>query len=263
MTETTPLDLAHAAMEAAQDDDALRLRFFERLADAELFVLLKSEADGDAIEPELFDVDGSQYVLVFDREARLSAFVGQAAPYAALSGRGVANMLASAQMGLGLNLDVAPSSILIPPAAVLWLHQTLGQAPQEIEARISGYSAPAGLPDVLIKALDAKLATARGLAASAYLVSVSYEDGGQGHLLGFVDALDGAEAALAKATNEALTFSGIEAGAIDVGFFAASDPAAAHMARYGLRFDLPVAATEVLVNRPAPGSDPDKPPLLR
>ena len=172
-------------------------------------------------------------------------------------------MLASAQMGLGLNLDVAPSSILIPPAAVHWLHQTLGQAPQEIEARISGYSAPAGLPDALITALDAKLATARGLAASAYLVSVSYEDGGQGHFLGFVDALDGAEAALAKATNEALTFSGIEDGTIDVGFFAASDPAAAHMARYGLRFDLPVAATEVQVNRPAPGSDPDKPPLLR
>ena len=39
MTET-PLDLAFAAMQAAPDEDAPRLRFYERLADAELFLLL-------------------------------------------------------------------------------------------------------------------------------------------------------------------------------------------------------------------------------
>ena len=44
MTEETPLDAAHAAMEAAPEDDAARLRFYERLADSELFLLLRRGA---------------------------------------------------------------------------------------------------------------------------------------------------------------------------------------------------------------------------
>jgi len=263
MTELTPLDRAHAAMETAESDDAARLQFFERLADAELFVLLKAEAQQGQIEPELFEVENTRYVLGFDREARLTDFVGKAAPYVALSGRAVASMLASADMGLGLNLEVAPSSILIPPGAVLWLDQTLGHMPEEIEARIDTFSAPRGLPETLIRALDMKLATAAGLAHSAYLVSVSYAGGGNGHMLGFVDALEDAHGALANATNEALTFSGIEAGALDVGFFAAADPVAAKMARAGLRFDLPQPAPPADHQPPPPGSDPAKPPILK
>ena len=49
MTEMTPLDTVHAAMEAAPQDDAARLRFYERLADSELFLLLTEEAQGDNI----------------------------------------------------------------------------------------------------------------------------------------------------------------------------------------------------------------------
>ncbi len=43
MTDLTPLDTAHAAMEAAPADDAARLRFYERLADSEMFLLLSEE----------------------------------------------------------------------------------------------------------------------------------------------------------------------------------------------------------------------------
>ena len=71
------------------------------------------------------------------------------------------------------------------------------------------------------------------------------------------------QSALAKAAGEALTFSGIEAGAIDVAFFDASDPVAASLSRFGLRFDLPVPADPEPVVRVAPGGDPDKPPILR
>lgn len=261
MTEITPLDSAHAVMEAAVGDDAARLRFYERLADSELFVLLSAEVNGDQIEPELFEVEGVSYVLVFDRETRLTEFVGQAAPYAALSGRAIATMLAQEQMGLGLNLEVAPSSILLPPEAVIWLDRTLENAPDEIETQVEAFSAPKGLPEALITALDTKLAIAAGLAHGAYLVGVTYKEGGTGHMLGFVDALEGAQTALAQAANEALTFSGIEAGAIDVGFFTAADPIAAHLARSGLRFDLP--QTAVSHAPAAPGSDPAKPPILR
>ena len=120
MTDLTPLDTAHAAMEAAPDEDAARLRFYERLADCELFVLLTQEAEGDNISPEVFDLADESFVLVFDREDRLAQFVGKPAPYAALSGRVIAGLLAEQGIGMGVNLDVAPSSILIPPQAVVW-----------------------------------------------------------------------------------------------------------------------------------------------
>ena len=262
MREITPLDQAHQMMEAS-GEDAARLRFYERLADSELFLLLTKEPEGEAISPELFELADGRFVLAFDREERLASFVGKPAPYAALSGRVIAAMLAEAGIGLGVNLQVAPSEILIPAEAVAWLHETLGHAPEEVEAKMEAFTAPTGLPDMLLSALDTKLATARGLARSAYLVGVSYDGGGRGHMLGFVDALPQAEGALARAVSEALTFSGIEAGALDVAFFAARDDIAARLARVGLRFDLPEIAPEERGERPAPGSNPDAPPRLR
>ena len=263
MSDLTPLDKAHAAMEAAPEDDAARLRFYERLADAELFLLLEKEPENERIAPEIFDTSDASFVLVFDTEDRLAQFVGRVAPYAGLSGRVIANMLAGQGIGLAVNPEVAPSSILIPNEALGWLADTLEHAPDEVEAKVESFEPPAGLPEVLITALDAKLSTAGGLAKMAYLVGTTYESGSRSHMLGFVDVVPGADGALAKAVNEALTFSGIEAGALDVGFFAASDPVAAQLARVGLRFDLPEppkAEDHVPVT---PGSDPDKPPILR
>ncbi len=257
MTETA-LDRAHAQME---DSDAKRLAFFERVADSELFLLLQSEAEGDQLSPEVFDLGEAQYVLVFDREDRLSSFAGRIVPYAALSGRVIAQMLAGQGVGLGINLDVAPSATLLPAEAVAWLAETLAHTPDEVEARPVEVTPPAGLPDTLITALDTKLATAVGLAPMAYLVGVTYEGGVTSHMLAFIGAAPGAEDALAKAVSEALTFSGIEAGALDVAFFKASDPMAARLARVGLRFDLP--QPEEPAERAAPGSDPDAPPILR
>lgn len=261
MAEMTALDRAHGAMTAAPEDDAARLRFYERLADSELFLLLAAEPQGDNLEPELFEVEGGRFMLVFDREERLAEFTGQIAPYAALSGRAVSSMLAGQGIGLGLNLGVAPSEMLLPAEAVDWLAATLAHRPSEVEARPEEVLAPHGLPEVLLTALDAKLATAAGLARMAYLVAVRYEGNRPGHLLAFVDAAEGAEHALANAAGEALTFSGLEAGEMDVGFFAASDPIAARLAKVGLRFDLP--EPEHSDGPAAPGMDPRKPPRLR
>ncbi|MEY8842509.1 SseB family protein [Cribrihabitans sp. XS_ASV171] len=261
-SDTTALDTAHAAMEAAPEDDAARLRFYERLADSELFLLLSAEPEGEQVSPETFELADGRFVLAFDREERLAQFTGRTSPYVALSGRVLAGMLAGQGIGLAVNPEVAPSAMLIPAEAMAWLAETLGHAPDEVEARIESVHPPADLPEVLLRALDTKLATATGLAQSAYLVAVRYEGGGQGHLLGFVDAVEAAQGPLAKAASEALTFSGIEAGAMDVGFFAASDPITARLARVGLRFDLPQPQTMV-PERIAPGSDPDKPPRLK
>ncbi|MBO6603022.1 MAG: SseB family protein [Roseicyclus sp.] len=258
----TSLDQAHAAMEAAPGDDAARLRFYDRLASAELFLLLESEADGDRVTPRIFPVEGQSFALVFDREERLTEFVGQIAPYAALSGRTLAGMLAGQEIGLGVNLGVAPSSILIDAAAVNWLAQTLENAPDEVEGRPDELFPPKGLPEAVITALDAKLAGSAGMAKLAYLAGVTYEGGRRAHLLGFVDADPAAERALAQAVAEALTFSGIEAGSLDAAFFKASDPICASLARVGLRFDLPDPVVEKAPGT-APGMDPDTPPRLR
>ncbi|NOD75775.1 MULTISPECIES: SseB family protein [unclassified Ruegeria] len=262
MTEPTALDAAHAAMQADPQNDSARLRFFERLADSELFLMLTEEAQDENISPELFDVADGRFVLAFDREERLAQFAGRPVPYVALSGRVLSGMLAGQGIGLGLNLETAPSSMLVPAEALGWLAETLQNSPKEVEEKLAEFMPPSGLPDNLLTALDTKLATAGGLATAAYLVATKSEAGAQGHLLGFVDVLDGAEPALAKAASEALTFSGIEAGAMDVGFFAASEPAAALLAKVGLRFDLPEPKSVKQV-REAPGSNPDNPPILK
>ncbi|EPX77192.1 SseB family protein [Litoreibacter arenae] len=256
----TPLDQAHAAMEAAPDDDAARLRFYERMGDAELFLLLESEPDGDQVSPQVFELEDASYVLAFDREERLSDFAEGTAPYVGLSGRVLAQMLAGQNLGLGLNLGVAPSSILIPATAVDWLHETLSHAPIDAADTPTEITAPKGLPDSLITAIDTKLATAAGLAQCAYLAGVTYASGQRAHILAFVGAEPAAEAALARAVNEALVFSGIEAGALDVAFFDSGHPVIGALDAHALRFDLPQPIQPTA--RPAPGSDPSKPPKL-
>lgn len=261
MADPTPLDTAHAAMEAAPEDAGARLRFYEVLAASELCLLLAREAEGDEIDPAIFEPEGKPCVLAFDREERLAEFAEGPAPYAALSGRALADMLADAGIGLGVNLGVAPSAILLPAEAVDWLAGMLRGAPEEIAARPEAFLVPKGLPETMLRALDARLASLAGLAEGAWLVAVRYEGGGRGHLLGFVGAAPRSEAALARAVSEVLAFSGLEAAALDVGFFAADDPAVTRMSACGLRFDLPAPAEAA--PRAAPGSDPDRPPRLR
>ena len=257
----TDIDDAHAAMMAEPDNDAARLRFYERVADSELYLLLGGEPEGDQIEPELFEIEDQKYVLVFDREERLAEFTGRAVPYAALPGRALAGMMSGQNIGMALNLEVAPSSMMIPADGVAWLAETLENTPHEEQARLVEIAPPASLPEEVITGLDRKLAIAAGRARFAYLAAATYEGGGRGHVLAFIDAMPGAETALAQAAGEALTFSGIEAGAIDVLFCGSSDELANRLAKVGLRFDLPDVVQPTLPG--APGMDPAKPPKIR
>ena len=256
----TLLDAAHAAVSADPENEALRLRFFERLADGEMVILLEREAVGESLEPRVFELEDGPVVLVFDREERLASFTGGIAPYAALPGRVIAGLLKGQGIGLGVNLGVAPSSMLLPPEAMDWLAETLDEAPEAVEALPEEFLQPT-VPEAVVAALDAKLARAGGLAVAALLAGVTYRGGRRGHMLAFLDAAEGAEGALARAMGEALVFSGVEAGELDIAFLRAADPAALTMARVGLRFDLP--QPEAPVAPGAPGLDPARPPKLR
>lgn len=257
----TPLDQAHAAMEAAPEDDTLRMRFLERLVDAELYLLLEAEAEGCAVRPRLFEMGTERLVLVFDRDLRLAEFAGDIAPHATLSGRALMQMLAAEGLGLFLNPEVAPSSFALDATGVAWLAQTLAHGPEERQDQITEVSAPQGLPEPLLRALDQKLATAEGLAQAAFLVRTTNSQGRIGHMLAFLGALPGAEKALAHAVSEALTFSGIEMGSLDVSFFEGTHPIVESLARVGLRFDLP--QPQAPFQGRAPGMDPEKPPILK
>ena len=266
MTETTVLDRAHAAMTGAPQDDAARLAFYERLADAEVFVLLAEEAGQDSVTPRVMNSGDARYVLIFDSEARLSSFTGAVSPYACLSGRGLADLLSGQGIGLALNPEVAPSAMLIPAEAVDWLAETLAHAPTIASARPVEVTPPGALPKPLLDALARKLDGTGDLAAGAWMAGVGYEDGSRGHLLAFVDALEDAQPALAVAANEALTFSGIEAGAMDVTFVLSGTAIAERIGRVGKRIDLPRRPSPESVSEAgprAPGMDPDRPPRLR
>lgn len=256
----TPLDMAHGAMSADPENAVARMRFYDRLADAELILLLERPAEGDTIVPRRFPLEDGPVVLAFDTEERLASFAGPA-PYAVISGRALAGQLAGQGIGLGVNLDVAPSSFMIPASALDWLADTLARGPVAEEDRPTEVLAPSGLPETLLTALDSKLPAAAGLADHALLAAVTYASGRRGHLLSFVDPRPGAEAALAQAVSEALVFSGIEAGELDVSFFAPSDPMLTRLARVALRFDLP---KPVVRRAPeGPGTDPNRPPVLQ
>ncbi|MEO0341953.1 MAG: SseB family protein [Pseudomonadota bacterium] len=256
----TPLDQAYADMEAG--GDAERLAYYGRLSQVELFLALTEEPSGDRIKPWVFDTGQGKFAIAFDTEERLSEFGNGPTAFVALSGRAVMDMLRGQNIGLGVNLVVAPSGHLMEPKDVEWLANVLDQRPEKTDARPVSLHPPATLPDSLLVSLDARLSALDGQARYAYLVEAEYEANHRNHVLAFVNALEGAEDALAQTVSEALSFSGIEAGALDVMFIAASDPIAAQFAKAGLRFDLPEAQVFEDIEFEAPGSDPSKPPIL-
>jgi hypothetical protein len=258
----TALDDAYAAMVAAPDDDAPRLRYYARLADGEMIMLLVAEAVGATLTPRVFDLDDGPVVLVFDSEEKLAGFAAGEVPYAALPGRVIAQQLAGQGIGLAVNLGAA-SMMLFPPDAVDWLAGTLETGPQEVQARPVGFHPPAGLPVVLIGALQDKLTQAGRLASAALIAGVAYDDGRRGHVLAFLDVAEAAQAVLARAASEALIFSGVEAGEMDVTFLNADDPGAVALRRVARQLDLPTPQLRVVAAPDAPGMDPAKPPILR
>lgn len=261
----TPLDLAHAAMTADPQDDAARLAFYAAAADAELFLLLQDEAEGTALIPRLFPLDTGPVVLAFDTEERLADFACAIVPYAALPGRVIAAQLAGQGVGLGLNLGVAPSAFLMGAEAVDWLADLLSRAPEPVQARPRAFHAPGALPPALLARLRTRLAPAAGRIEAALIAAVTWAGGRRGHLLALVGADPAAAPALARAAAEALVFSGLEAGEIDVVVLPADDPAARAMAAVALRLDLPrpAPAPAPAAAPAAPGMDPARPPRLR
>ena len=259
----TVLDDAHAAMMRDETDETARLGFYSMLADTELFLLLNGDPVDDQIEPRLFDLDDGPVVLAFDLEERLTAFVGGPTPYAALPGRVIASQLSGQNIGMGLNIGDAPSSILLPHTVMDWLTNTLGVQPKRVSAVPQGFSFPWGVPVEITQRLMEKLGTNAGLADAVLLSEVVYEGGRRGHILAVLGAKDGTEIALSSAVSEALIFSGLDIGEIDVVFLGAEDPRMKIISAAALRLDLPKKASASKSANAGPGAILQRPPILR
>lgn len=258
----TPLDTALAAMIAQPDDTTARLQFHERVADAELFIVLEEEPEGDKITPLILETTEARLILAFDMEDRMTAFMNAITPYAALSGRRIAAMLAGQGIGIALNVGTDGETV-IAADSIDWMQTVLHDTATVHENRIAEVSAPGALPEQLLTALDRKLGNMAGLAEAALLGSVTYEDGARNHILAFIGTLEGAQDSIAEAVGETLRLSGIEAGMLDVAFLHADTQIAQSLSRQALRFDLPPAPEQEAFTPAAPGSDPDMPPNLR
>ncbi|MGV8986420.1 MAG: SseB family protein [Cypionkella sp.] len=254
----------HAILGAeAPGNEGAALAFWRALADAELFLVLEREAEGDTMEPKVFDLSMGRMLLAFDNEERLATVSDQALPYAVLPGRVVAAQLAGQGLALGLNLGTgAPSETVLPAEAIDWLVQMLTQSePEEREAQIARLDAPL-LPDGLLAALIGLLPQQ----ALGALAQAEYHGGGWGHVLAFAGLGAGDEARMARAVTEALAFSGLDAAALDLVFTSAETVLFGRIARAGQLLKPPVRAIEPQ-NPPVvpqgPGTDPNRPPYLK
>jgi hypothetical protein len=174
----------------AEGTDAARLRWFDRLVASELFLLLEAEAEGDTVRPRVFEVEDGSFRLRLRPGGTPVGLRWDAAPYASLSGRALSGMLAGQGLGLAVNLGTG-AEMLLDPDAVDWLAEMLATRPDEVEEAPAEIAAPGALPEALLTALDARLASAAGLARRAALVAVVYASGRRGHLLAFIDAVPG------------------------------------------------------------------------
>ena len=258
---TSDLDRAHAAM--AVGGEAAGLAFYRALADAELFLLLKAEAEGDNLVPEVFALSDGPHLLAFDSEERLALFAGSVAPYATLPGRVIVGLMAGqneARLSLGLNIGAdAASQMILPPEALIWLAQMLDQAPPEtLEARVAEFQPPR-VPQAVLSALSSCLAGV----GQALIVGVRYRDGRQSQMLALTGVAKAAEVRLARAVTEALAFSGVDAGALDLVFATEGDAALARMAGLALVLAGHAAPRPEIKAPVGPGLDPARPPILR
>ena len=259
MTETA-LDAAFQQMQTGGEAEGLR--FYRLLADAPLCLLLTREAEGDRVDPQVFDLTDGPVLLAFDSEERLAGFQEGPVPYVSLPGRVIAGLMLGQGGGMGgglwmgLNLGTgAASETLLPPEAMANLVQLLDVAPQEVEGRAQQFRSP-HVPDTLDASLRFALRGAEGLAGGAVLAGVSYQGGARGHLLALVGATEAAHPALARMIAEALSFAGLEAGALDVVFLDPGDAALSAMAQVGRSYEIALPRTPEAPVTPAPPGAP-------
>ncbi len=256
MSPKTPLDTAFDAMEAAPNDESVRANYYSVLAASELFVLLEHDP-GESFEPQLVELEGARFALVFDSADKLAEFCDEPSPYIAMSGRELLRTVTGARLGLAVNPGLL-SSMFVPVEAVEWSANRASAAVSEGDAKIREISAPEIADAEMLRAIDARLAVYSGNGRCAYLVKATY-DTESAHLMILAGMPPEARAGVAGGLAEALRFL-LPDIAFDTMFVEEGAQILTPASRVGLKFDMD--APDRIQGPGAPGTDPDKPPIL-
>ncbi len=192
------LDQALAGAEASAEAAD---RFYSAFANTLLIVPLDEvlETDGsprieheDEFTPLLTELDGIQYLAVFDREERLSDWAGSLIPHTSMTGMALALALAPAgDIHVALNPGSGHEKVFIPDEL-----EELRQQVMEVEEGV--FFAPAGnIPDATVESLRAVLASLPVVRSAHLAVRLGDSDADSGRLVLAVALAPGTDAALA------------------------------------------------------------------
>ena len=263
MTENGRLERLAKEVRNSPADELARMRFFNAFLDSELCLLLSEEADVETISPIVAVHEGIEHVFAFASDDNLATYSGKVAPYAALSGRVIVDLLAQADLGIAFNFGLSSSELILTNKEIIWLNEIASEVPETHAARPTAFFPLGQEIKFLNSVLIEKLLSAAELAESFWLTGVEYDNNSKGLLLIIFDARAGSEASLAKAALEAVAFSGFEKLPFDVSFLKGQ----AKVAKVVKRQCQPLLFPELPVQTPhqpsIPGGDPKKPPKLR
>lgn len=257
MSDETPLDRAHARMMAPGAGETEARAYYAALSAADLTLILKSEPEPGSgqLEPEVFRTEDGALVLAFDSDARAAAFLEQPTPTARMSGADLARLLAPAGLALGLNLDVAPSAMLLPNDALVFVAEETPDLPDIRGGAISGLRPPETAGEALKTALAAALTAHAGQLEEAHLFEAALSDGAKPLVMAIVGASPEAQAPLARAVERAVALSGQGDVTLDVMFLDPEAPVLAQLRGIALSWDAPQEGPRL------PGAG-DQPPRL-
>lgn len=202
---STELDEALAGAESSAEAAD---RFYSTFANTLLIVPLDEvlEADGSVrVEPEdeftplLTELDGIQYLAVFDREERLLDWAGSVIPHTSMTGMALALALApAAEIHVALNPGSGHEKVFIPDEL-----EELRQQVMEVEDGV--FLAPAGnIPDVTVEALRTVLASLPVVRSAHLAVRLGDSDADSGRLVVAIALTPGTDAAVTAHVNALL-----------------------------------------------------------
>lgn len=221
-----------------ENNDA-RLNYYGVLADTNLFLLLEQEPSNEILEPKFIQLEGKNFALAFDSEESLSEFYGEAAAFAQITGRVLAKMLLEEKIGLGINLGVSEGELLLPYEVVEWFVNVLDETPDLVQANPKKFLPANAFPEIMFQALQEKLEPAVGLFDEIWICAVEYNEDEISHLICLMGAQKSAQQAIVKSINEALFFTDINLGNIDVAHFNYDDEACSKIRAIGVKLEFP------------------------
>ena len=252
------MDKTYARMQAAPNSDAAGLRFYEAFCDTNLHVLVNAD-----LSLQIFETSQGKLILAFDTEERMAEFVEQPTEFIKMPGRELVTQLKETDIGIGLNLNVAPTSQILTPEILDWVSALLSVDSTLMVDQVAGFSADCQLSDDDRTALTDRLVNFTGVVKAAYICGVTYADGATADALFFIDCDQDIEADLFTAMIETQKFAMDSSADLAIKFISSDSPALPEIQRHGHQLHIPAPIVTPTFQPSAPGMDPNKPPKLR